>query len=152
MEMPLAPYLISDDRRWIDWPRVHQWLGSCYWTPGIERERVERGARCSALVVGAYLIGASGDREQVGYLRVVSDTTRLAYLCDVWVDEAHRGRKLAQNMTRFALDHPDLRDVSVWALRTRDAHAVYRTVGFEPIDDAECWMMLRKTAPAVRTR
>lgn len=64
---------LDPDPARIDWARVHGWLTSSYWCPGIARERVERAARHSALVLGAYL-GA----EQVGYLRVVSDRTRIA--------------------------------------------------------------------------
>jgi len=86
----------------VDWARVHGWLTTSYWTPGISQERVERAARNSALVVGAYT-----PEGQVGFLRVVSDWTRFAYLADVWVDEAHRGHGLARSMVRFACNTPN---------------------------------------------
>ena len=83
-------YVIDEDITRIDWERVHAWLSGSYWSPGIPRERVERAGCHSALVLGAYLGG-----NQAGYLRVVSDTVRWAYLCDVWVDEGHRKKGLA---------------------------------------------------------
>ncbi len=128
-------YTIDDDLLRIDWPRVHSWLSSSYWSPGIPQDRIEKAARHSALVLSAYF-GA----EQVGFLRVVSDCVRFAYLCDVWVDQAHRGRGLARTMVRRALEHEDFQTTR-WYLATLDAHGVYKEIGFEPLPEPERWMM-----------
>lgn len=129
-----AGYEIDEDITRIDWARVHSWLASSYWSPGITRDWVERGALHSALVLGAY-----SSREQVGFLRVVSDLTRWAYLCDVWVDSAHRGKGLGRRMVRYALEHPELARVK-WVLATADAHGVYADLGFKPLKDPQRWM------------
>jgi GNAT superfamily N-acetyltransferase len=105
----LTDYELSTEYSRIDWQRVQAWLASSYWTPGISLERVKRAAENSALVIGAFL-----DREQVAYARVVSDRTRFAYLCDVWVDERHRGKGLASRMVKHALEHPEFATVK-WA-------------------------------------
>ena len=47
-------YEIRSDLSRIEWDKVHAWLASSYWSPGISLERVQRGARNSALVLGAY--------------------------------------------------------------------------------------------------
>jgi GNAT superfamily N-acetyltransferase len=125
---------ISSDFSRIDWPRVHGWLSSSYWTPGISLERIQRGAANSALVLGTYA-GA----EQIGFLRVVSDKSRFAYLCDVWVDQRHRGKGIARSMVQFALNHPDFTTVK-WLLATLDAHDVYAKLGFTPLSNPERWM------------
>ena len=138
MNWPHGAYEIDDARERLDFEKVHSWLTATYWSPGIERATVERGARHSALVVGAYHEGA-----QAGYLRVVSDTTRFAWICDVFVEEAHRGQGLAKAMVRFALEHPELQDVKRWVLATRDAQEVYRSVGFEELPEPARWMQLR---------
>lgn len=130
----LEEYDLSPDPARIDWPRVVAWLASSYWTPGISSQRVRRAAENSALVLGAYRRG-----EQAGYLRVVSDKTRFAYLCDVWVDAGHRGRGLGRRMVRYALDHPDFATVN-WVLATLDAHDVYAKLGFTPLTNPERWM------------
>ena len=135
-------YEIDDACGRIDFARVHGWLTGSYWSPGIARETVERGARHSALVVGAYR-----GEEQAGYLRVISDTTRFAYFCDVFVDEAHRGRGLAKAMVKFALEHPDFKEVRRWLLATRDAHDVYRAVGFTPLVEPHRWMQYHPAPP-----
>ena len=132
--VPSADYEISSEITRIDWNRVHAWLASSYWTPGISFERVKRGGENSALVLGAYKNG-----EQVGYARVVSDKTRFAYLCDVWVEQKHRGKGLARLMVQTALDHPDFATVN-WLLATVDAHGVYAKLGFTPLQNPERWM------------
>ena len=133
-------YVIEEGSSRIDWARVHSWLTTSYWSPGITRDRVERAARHSALVLGAFI-----GREQVGYLRVISDKTRFAYLCDVWVETAHRRRGLARAMVRYAMEHPEFSTVK-WLLATADAHAVYSTMGFSPLQEPQRWMECKPNA------
>ena len=131
-------YEIDDDPARPDFARVHQWLTNSYWSPGIARERVERAAAGSSLVVGTYLF-----EEQVGYLRVVSDRATFAWIADVFVDPAHRGRGLATAMLRFALEHPAHQGLRRWTLATRDAHAVYAKFGFMPLPHPERFMIFK---------
>jgi GNAT superfamily N-acetyltransferase len=134
--------VLSDDRSRVDFARVTDWLASSYWCPGIPRAAVERSARNSSLVAGAY--NTAG--EQIGYLRVVSDCTRFANLMDVFVTEAHRGRGLGRALVRFALAHPAHREIARWMLGTRDAHGVYAREGFQPIAEP-ARLMQRVVAP-----
>jgi GNAT superfamily N-acetyltransferase len=136
-------YRISDNLSEIDFPTVTRWLAGTYWTPGIGQEEVEKAARGSSLVMGAYGPG----REQVAYTRLVSDKSRFAYIMDVFVDEKHRKKGIAQAMIRFAMEHPEHRVVYLWLLATQDAHEVYRKVGFEPLKYPERWMAISKGRP-----
>lgn len=129
---------IDDSLLRIDLQLVRTWLADSYWSPGISQQVVDRAARNSAMVIGAYLAG-----RQVGFTRVVSDKTTFAYLCDVIVDSDHRGNGIGRAMVRFALDHPDFQVLRKWILATRDAHGVYQSVGFEPLDHPERWMIHR---------
>src|SRR5437762_19427 len=81
---------IDDRFERVDFARVHAWLSGTYWAQGVSQHNVEKAARNSAIVVGAYL-----DSEQVGYLRVVSDKTTFAWVGDVFVDERHRRKGVA---------------------------------------------------------
>ena len=119
----------------VDWPRVHSWLASSYWTPGVSLERIKRASENSALVLSAFKTNT-----QAGFLRVVSDRTRFAYLCDVWIDEPHRGKGLARHMVQLALQHPDFEHCN-WLLATRDAHGVYAKIGFTPLPNPEKFMV-----------
>ena len=119
----------------MDFPRVHGWLTTTYWSPGIALEKVERAAGHSALVIGAFEDGV-----QVGYVRVVSDQTTFAWVCDVFVDEAFRGRGIARAMVAFAMADENLQGLRRWVLATTDAHGVYAALGFQPIPNPERWM------------
>lgn len=135
------PYIIEEGLERIDWSAVHLWLSGSYWSPGITHERVLQGAQNSTLVLGMF----KGDL-QVGYLRVVSDTTRFAYLCDVWVETSHRGRGVGRRMVRYAMDHPNFCTVS-WLLATADAHGVYASLGFGPLPEPQRYMVRKSMIP-----
>lgn len=141
MSMLPEGYVIREGFEAVDFARVHAWLASSYWTPGIGREQVEHGTRHSALVISVF----APDGPQAGFARVVSDKSRFAYLCDVWVDAAHRGRGLARAVVQHALDHPELATVKLWTLGTKDAQAVYEPLGFrdvrEPGAFPNTWMV-----------
>jgi GNAT superfamily N-acetyltransferase len=122
---------------------VHAMLTKVYWSPGITGPEIRKGIQNSALVVGAY---ADSDR-QVGFLRVVSDKVRFAYLLDVVVHEDYRRQDIGQKMVKFALTHPELKDVYQWLLITKDAHGVYRKCGFEPLTNPEKWMSIIRPRP-----
>ena len=91
------------------------------------------------MVVGCYL-----GQEQVGYMRLISDKTRIGYIMDVYVELDHRNKGIARQMILFALNNPELKDVYQWLLATRDAHTVYSGIGFSPLPNPERWMMIKK--------
>ncbi len=117
----------SDNKARIDLDTVHGFLRSSYWAEGIPRETVERSIR-NSLAMGLY----DGDR-MIGFSRVVTDYATFAYLGDVFVLEAWRGRGLATWLTQCLVDHPELQGMRRWLLATRDAHGVYAKVGFAPL-------------------
>lgn len=116
--------------------RVHSWLEATYWSPGIAREKVERAAHGSSLVVNAF----SGD-EQVGYLRVISDRASFAWIADVFVDPRARGHGVATLMLKAAMGDPQHQGLRRWVLATKDAHALYASVGFQALPEPERWMI-----------
>ena len=142
MRLVYREFLLDDDIARIDFAACQAWLSGSYWSPGITRAEVEHGFRNSALAVGAYRDGV-----QVGCMRVASDRTRFAYVMDVFVEPSSRGQGLGKALTRFALDHPDLRLVYKWLLGTADAHEVYRAVGFDDFPNPERLMYLERSRP-----
>jgi GNAT superfamily N-acetyltransferase len=135
--------ILSDDRLRIDYEKVTRMLAATYWSPGVSLSEVRKSADYSALVVGAY----DPHEGQVGFMRVVSDATRFAYVADVVVDERFRKRGIGRAMVSFALAHESLRYVYKWYLMTIDAHGVYEKVGFGPLSNPDRWMMLDKGLP-----
>lgn len=131
-------YLISTDPARLDLEAVHSYLRGSYWSEGIPLEVVQRALK-NSLCIGAY----TNEGNQVGLVRIITDQATYAYLCDVYVLEAHRRRGLAKAMLKFGLELPELQGLRSWNLRTRDAHAVYETLGFKVIDNPEGYMILR---------
>ncbi len=142
IEAKIDGYLISDDPARLDLSAIHAYLARSYWAAGVPREIIEEAVRHS-LCVGLY----TADGAQVGLVRVVSDCATFAWLCDVYVLEAHRGRGLAKAMLRLVLTHPRLRTVRRLTLATRDAHGLYAQFGFTPVARPGTQMEKRQPQP-----
>lgn len=135
-------YELSTDRSRLDVDAVHAWLAQeSYWAVGRARA-VTDAAIANSVCVGAY----APTGEQAGFARVVTDGATFAWLCDVFVFEAHRGRGLARRMVQAAIDLPALATVRLWLLATDDAHGVYSPLGFEEVEPGR-WMRHRRAAP-----
>jgi len=134
---------ISSNKEDLHIDDIHNLLSKVFWSPNITENEILEGIKNSALAVGAYT--ESG--QQIGFLRVVSDKVRFAYLLDVVVNEGYRRQGIGQRMVKFALSHPELKDVYQWLLITKDAHGVYEKCGFELLKNPEKWMSIIKPRP-----
>jgi GNAT superfamily N-acetyltransferase len=131
-------YVLSTEQDRVDIDTVHRWLSKdAYWALGRPRDVVEATVRsCSVWSVFA------ADGAQVAFTRAVTDGTTFAWLCDVYVDPAHRGRRLATWLAGAAVE--DLRALGLEriVLATRDAHHVYQRAGFVVPARADKYMEL----------
>ena len=87
--------------------------------------------------------GVYAPEGQVGFARVVSDRTTFAYLADVFVLPAHRGRGLSKRLMTAVTAHPELQGLRRWMLATADAHGLYRQHGFAALAQPERFMERR---------
>ena len=131
IEVVRGEYVISTDRSRIDVAAVHAFLSQTYWSPGIPESVVRRG------IAGSICFGIYHGHDQVGFARVITDQATYAYLSDVYVLEAHRGRGLGKWMMEVIMTHPSLQGLRRFALSTRDAHSLYRQFGFEVVANPE---------------
>ncbi|MET9888257.1 GNAT family N-acetyltransferase [Streptomyces sp. NPDC006430] len=132
-------YEMSTDPARIDAALVHRWLSQdSYWARGRSREKQDL-AIAGSLNFGVYDT-ASGD--QLGYARVVTDGATFAWLCDVYVDRAVRGKGLGTALAAAVRDHMAPYGLRRVLLATADAHGVYAKVGFEPLAHQGKWMVL----------
>ncbi len=135
-------YELDDDPDRVDVDAVFRFLNEeAYWVRGRTRETVERLVHGSTRVIAAY----APDGELVGFCRVMSDATNMAWLGDVFVLEPHRGRGIGVELVRQAVEDPRYRDC-LWYLNTRDAHGLYRRFGFAGADPDRT--MVRSRPPA----
>jgi len=127
-------FRISTDRAHLDrdviWHYLHD---ESYWANGIPRDLFDRSVERS-LNFGLFE-GVAGDGgRQVGYARVVTDDATFAWLCDVFVLPAYRGRGLATWLIETIAQHPDLRLLRSVVLATRDAHGLYAKFGWQAVE------------------
>jgi GNAT superfamily N-acetyltransferase len=129
---------VDTDPDRLDVALVHHWLSiDAFWALGRTRETVEQSIRAS-LNFGLYK--ASG--AQVGYARVVTDLATFAWLCDVYVEPAHRGMGLGTWLAAVVRDHLAPYKLKRVILSTLDAHEVYAKAGFVPFPDPQKLMIL----------
>lgn len=125
------PLRISTDPAEMDLDAIHAYLsGESYWARGIPRETVARS------IAGSLCFGVfhTDDGAQVAFARVITDRATFAYLADVYVLPAYRGRGISRWMMETVLAHPELQGLRRWMLMTKDAHGLYARFGFHPME------------------
>ena len=128
-------YEITTDRARMDVNAVHRFLSEeSYWARNIPRDVVERSMR------GSICFAIVRDVELAGFARVTSDRATVAYLGDVFVLPAHRGKGLSKWLMECIGNHPELQGLRRWMLATSDAHRLYAKFGFTPLKASERWM------------
>ena len=132
-------YRISTDKSLLDLAAIHRYLSeSSYWAEGRSLAAVETSIEHS-LCFGAYR-----GESLVGFARVVTDHATFAWICDVLVLEAHRGRGIGKRLIESVMEHPVLKGLRLSLLATRDAHMLYqRYGGFKPLEHPDRWMEKR---------
>lgn len=133
---------ISSEQNELRMSDIHAMLSNAFWSLGITEKEIYKGIQNSALVVGAY-----DNKQQVGFLRVISDKIRFAYIMDVIVAESYRRKGIGQKMVKFAMEHIEMKDVYQWLLITKDAHGVYAKCGFQKLRNPELWMSIINPRP-----
>jgi GNAT superfamily N-acetyltransferase len=139
VESRRGDFAISTDRARLDLDVIHGFLTNCYWAKGIPLDVVARSIEHS-LCFGIY----DGSGAQVGFARVISDFSTIAYIGDVFVLDTHRGRGLGKWLMQCITQHPALQNLRRWLLTTRDAHSLYAQVGFRPVKSPERFMELHR--------
>ena len=134
IELQRNGYTISTDPARLDVDAIFGYLSRSYWANQRNKETVEKSLQHS-LNFGMYL-----GEQQVGLARVITDLATFAYLCDVYVLEEHRGDGLGKWLIDTVTSHPDLANIRMFLLATRDAHGLYQQYGFEELPQPERWM------------
>jgi GNAT superfamily N-acetyltransferase len=124
-------FSITCDPDAVDLDAVHAFLTRAYWSEGVPAAMVARS------IAGSIPFSLFHGSTQIGFARVITDRATYAYLADVYVLEAHRGKGLGRWLVDVIMQHPDLQTLRRFSLVTRDAHDLYRQAGFSPLSAPE---------------
>ena len=123
--------LVSNDKAKLNIELIHNFLTRSYWAKGRTLEEVKSSIQ-NSICFGIYL-----DNEQIGFARVVTDLTVIAYLMDVFILEEYRGRGYSISLLKKIFQDERLRNIKKWKLATKDAHSLYEKFGFEKIKNPD---------------
>jgi N-acetylglutamate synthase-like GNAT family acetyltransferase len=121
---------LTTDPDEIDRRAVWRWLhDESYWARGRPwnvQQRAMAASQCFAVV------GPAGDVR--AFCRLVTDGATFAWLADVFVIEAHRGRGLGKELVAAVVRSQEDSGVRRVLLATSDAEGLYAQFGFAPAD------------------
>lgn len=139
-------YVISDDQNRLDLDVIHGFLREAYWAEGVPRDVVVRAVQ-NSLAFGLYDPASA----LVGFGRTVTDRATFAYVSDVFILPAARGKGLGKWLVAAMLDHPDHAGLRHLILATNDAHGLYEKFGFHEIAEPKRYLHKLNTEIYKRT-
>lgn len=135
MEWTRKDYLISTDRAKLDRRLIHNFLSTeSGWANGIRFETVNKAIE-NCLNFGVYHQG-----KQIGYAKVISDFSTIAYLGDVFILDDYRGLGLSKWLMESITSHEELQNLRRWILLTNTAPWLYEKYGFTSLANPEFYM------------
>ncbi len=124
MESYYEGYRFSDDKSLLQLESVWDFLcNRSYWAKGRSAEQV------TSSVENSICIGIYEGEKQIGFARMVTDYAVMYWLCDVYVEEAYRGKGLGKYLMECIITHPVLEKLH-GTLATADAQSLYKKFGF----------------------
>jgi N-acetylglutamate synthase-like GNAT family acetyltransferase len=130
-------FVITTDRSKMDVVAIHDFLSNhSGWSKSISLERVKTSIEHSLN------FGLFHNDKQIGFGRVISDYSTIAYLGDVYILEAYRGRGLSKKLMDTIMTHPDLQGLRRWILLTSTADWLYEKYGFTRLAKPELYWEL----------
>jgi len=129
-------FYISTDFDRLDIEVVCSLLGQSYWASDRKRDVIIKSLK-NSLCFSLYHVD-----KQIGLVRVITDYSTFAYLCDIIIDEEYRRRGLGVWFLDCVFKHPELQNLRKWSLSTKDAHEFYKKFGFRNITRPENYMEL----------
>jgi len=128
-------YTISTDKDRLDILSIHKFLANeTDWANGIPINTLRTSIE-NSLNFGLYY-----KTKQIGFARIISDYSTIAYLGDVYILKEHRGNGLSKWLINEIMDHPNLQGLRRWILLTNTAEWLYRKFGFNELPHPEFYM------------
>lgn len=120
-------YTITDNQVMMDLDAITILMNSSYWAEK-RPKKIIATSMANSICFGVF----KGDM-QVGFARVVSDLSTMYWLCDVLIDEKHKGYGLGKQLVEQIVSD-DKFEKLLGILATQDAHGLYEKYGFQKDD------------------
>jgi GNAT superfamily N-acetyltransferase len=128
-------YTISTDKKKLDIDSIHKFLANeTDWANGIPINTLKISIE-NSLNFGLY-----HKNKQIGFARIISDYSTIAYLGDVYVLQEYRGNGLSKWLINEIMEHPNLQELRRWILLTNTAEWLYKKFGFKELPYPEFYM------------
>lgn len=115
---------INTSKEKLDVNFITNFISNSYWAKGRTVDEMKICIK-NSLNFGVYI-----KQQQIGYARVVTDYFQFAYIMDLFIDEAHRGKGFSKTLMKYILEYESVKKIKVWRLSTTDAHGLYEKFGF----------------------
>lgn len=130
--------VFSADAAAMDVERVHRWLAEESYSARGRTWEAHQAAMAGSRNYGVF-DAASG--QQLAYARAITDGATFAWIADVFVDPAARGRGVGKRIMAGIVEDLEPLGLKRIALFTEDAQGLYEQFGFERLSDPESWML-----------
>ena len=137
IEQAFGEYLITTDKTKLDVIAIHDFLSKYSgWSDNIPFEKVKKS------IENSLNFGLFHNDNQIGFARVISDFSTIAYLGDIYVLENYRGKGLSKKLMESVMKHPNLQELRRWILLTSTAEWLYEKYGFNKLPKPDLYMEL----------
>ena len=137
IEHTFGDFLITTDKTKLDIVAIHDFLSKhSGWSDNIPFERVKTS------IDNSLNFGLLHKNKQIGFARVISDFSTIAYLGDIYVLDSYRGQGLSKKLMDAIMSHPNLQSLRRWILLTSTADWLYEKYGFNKVPKPEIYMEL----------
>ena len=131
----VGDFYITTEKSKMDVVAIHDFLANhSGWSNNIPIEKVKK-AIDNSLNFGLFHLD-----KQIGFARVISDYSTIAYLGDIYVLENYRGKGLSKMLMETVISHPNLQGLRRWILLTSTADWLYEKYGFMKLPKPEIYM------------
>ena len=137
IEITFDDFTITTDKSKMDIVAIHDFLSKYSgWSDNIPFDRVKTS------IDNSLNFGLFRNDIQIGFARIISDFSTIAYLGDIYVLDDYRGQGLSKKLMDTVIEHPNLQGLRRWILLTSTADWLYEKYGFTKLPKPELYMEL----------
>lgn len=137
IEIIFDNFLITTDKSKMDIVAIHDFLSKhSGWSDNIPFDKVKTS------IDNSLNFGLFHNHKQIGFARIISDFSTIAYLGDIYILDNYRGQGLSKKLMDVIMEHPNLQGLRRWILLTSTADWLYEKYGFTKLPKPELYMEL----------